>query len=453
MKNRYEIDMLNGSIMPKLISFALPLMASSILQLLFNAVDVITVGQFTGTNALAAVGSTTALINMLINMFTGISLGTNVLAARFFATKQDTEMSETVHTSVAFALYSGIFMAFVGIIFARPLLSLMGTPDNVISQSVLYMKIYFAGMPFFMLYTYCAAILRAIGDTKRPLIILLLSGFLNTGLNLLLVIVFDMGVKGVAIATVASQLLSCILVVICLIRTDAAYRLDIRKLKINMRHLITIFKVGIPAGVQGTVINFSNVLLQSSVNSFGKEAMAGYTSANNVLGFLYVSINSVTQACMSFTSQNYSVRKIRRMKRIHLDCVILELIVSGILGISAFKFGKQILSIFTKDPEVIGYGFEILAITSLTYFICSMMDLVPGALRGMGRSAIPMLFSIIGTVGTRIVWIYLFFPYHRSLDFLFISYPVSWAVTVLMQLICYVIVMVIVNRRYKEATL
>ncbi|MBO7424381.1 MAG: MATE family efflux transporter [Clostridiales bacterium] len=452
MKNRYELDMLNGSIMPKLISFALPLMVSSILQLLFNAVDVITVGQFTGKEALAAVGSTTALINMLINLFTGVSLGTNVLAARFFATKMDKEMSETVHTSVAFALISGIIMAFVGIIFARPLLLLMDTDVAVIDHSVLYMRIYFIGMPFFMLYTYCAAILRAIGDTKRPLIFLLISGILNTGLNLLLVIKFHMGVSGVAIATVASQLLSCILVVICLIRANGPYKLDFRKLKIKWSHLFTIFKIGIPAGVQGTVINFSNVLLQASVNKFGPDAMAGYTSANSVLGFLFVSINSVSQACMSFTSQNYSVRKIKRMKRIHIDCVILELIVSGILGGLAFVFGRQLLHIYTKDAAVIEYGFDILAITSATYFLCSIMDLLPSALRGMGRSAIPMLFSIIGTVGTRIVWIFLLFPHHKSLDFLFISYPASWLVTVLMQLTCYVIVISIINRKYGKTT-
>ena len=303
-----------------------------------------------------------------------------------------------------------------------------------------------------MLYTYCAAILRAIGDTKRPLIFLLISGILNTGLNLLLVIGFNMGVSGVAIATVASQLLSCILVVICLFRAKGSYKLDLRKLKIHWGHLLTIFKIGIPAGVQGTVINFSNVLLQASVNKFGPDAMAGYTSANSVLGFLFVSINSVSQACMSFTSQNYSVRKIKRMKRIHVDCVILELIVSGVLGGSAFIFGRQLLHIYTKDTSVIEYGFDILAITSATYFLCSIMDLLPSALRGMGRSSIPMLFSIIGTVGTRIVWIFLLFPSHKSLDFLFISYPVSWLVTVLMQLTCYVIVIHNVNRKYGKTT-
>ncbi|MBO7449604.1 MAG: MATE family efflux transporter [Clostridiales bacterium] len=447
-KNKFEIDMLNGSIMPKLISFALPLMLSSILQLLFNTVDVITVGNFTGEEALAAVGSTTALINMLINLFTGISIGSNVLAARYFATKMDKEMSETVHTSVAFAIISGILMSIIGIVLARPLLLLMDTPDNVISQSVLYMRIYFIGMPFFMLYTYCAAILRAIGDTKRPLIFLFISGLLNTGLNLLLVIGFDMGVAGVAIATVASQLLSCILVVICLVKTEAVYKLDLKKLKINGHHLLTMFKVGIPAGVQGTVINFSNVLLQSSVNDFGSNAMAGYTSANNVLGYLFVSINSISQACMSFTSQNYSVRKFKRMKRVLKDCVILDIIVAGVLGGLAFLFGSQILRIFTNKQEVIKYGLEILTITSVTYVICGFMDLIPGALRGMGYSSIPMIFSIIGTVGTRIVWIYGLFPHNRTLKFLFVSYPASWILTVMMQLTYYIIALRITKRKY-----
>ena len=449
-KNRFEIDMLNGSIMPKLISFALPLMASSILQLLFNAVDVITVGQFSGSDALAAVGSTTALINMLTNLMIGISLGANVLSARYFATKQDKEMSKTVHTAITFAMISGTIMLIIGIALARPLLLLMDTPSNVIDQSVLYMRIYFLGMPFFMMYNFCAAVLRAIGDTKRPLLFLFISGLLNTGLNLLLVIKFHLGVAGVGIATVASQMLSCILVTTCLMKVEGGYKLDFRKLGIDLSKLKTMCKVGIPAGIQGTVISFSNVLLQSSVNSFGKDAMAGYTSANNVLGFLFVSINSVSQACMSFTSQNFSVRKFKRMNRILKDCFILDLIVAGILGGISFVFARQILGIYSKEAEVISYGLEIMYMTTITYFICGFMDLIPGALRGMGYSSIPMLFSIIGTVGTRIVWIYLLFPYFRSLDFLFISYPVSWTVTVMMQLSYYILVRRKIKAKYGE---
>ena len=299
--------MCNGTIMDKLISFSLPLMLSGILQLMFNAVDIIVVGRFSGSQALAAVGSTTALINVFTNLFIGISLGANVLAARFYAAGKDREMSDTVHTAVTLALVSGIIMAFVGLVFSRWALELMGTPDDVIGQSALYMKIYFLGMPFFMLYNYGAAILRAVGDTKRPLIFLVISGVVNAVLNLLLVIMFHMDVAGVAIATVISQLISCILVLRCLCTSKTSYQLHFGKLRINIIYLKQIFQVGIPAGIQSTVINLSNALLQSSVNSFGSTAMAGYTAANNIFGFLYVAVNSVTQACMSFTSQNYEI--------------------------------------------------------------------------------------------------------------------------------------------------
>ena len=271
--------MCNGSIMDKLISFSLPLMLSGILQLMFNAVDIIVVGRFSGSVALAAVGSTTALINVFTNLFIGISLGANVLAARFFAAGKEKEMSETVHTAITLALISGVIMAFVGLIFSRGALELMDTPEDVIGQSTLYMKIYFLGMPFFMLYNYGAAILRAVGDTKRPLIFLIISGVVNAGLNMILVIVFHLDVEGVAIATVISQLISCVLVLRCLYRSQTSYQLRFSKLKINTAYLKQIFQVGIPAGIQSTVINFSNALLQSSVNSFGSIAMAGYTAA------------------------------------------------------------------------------------------------------------------------------------------------------------------------------
>ena len=290
-KNKYEIDMCNGSIMDKLISFSLPLMLSGILQLMFNAVDIVVVGRFSGREALAAVGSTTALINVFTNLFIGISLGANVLAARFYASGKDEEMSETVHTSILLALISGIIMAFLGVIFARICLELMDTPEDVIDLSALYMRIYFLGMPFFMLYNYGAAILRAVGDTKRPLVFLIISGCANALLNLFFVIICHLSVAGVGIGTVISQLISCILVLRCLYQTEGSYQLRFSSLSINMEYLKQIFQVGLPAGIQSTVINFSNVLLQSSVNSFGSIAMAGYTAANNIFGFLYVSVN------------------------------------------------------------------------------------------------------------------------------------------------------------------
>ena len=316
--NKYEIDMCNGSILDKLISFSIPLMLSGILQLLFNAVDIIVVGRFTGSEALAAVGSTTALINVFVNFFIGISLGSNVLAARFFAAGKDKEMSETVHTAITLALISGVGMGIIGVLAAKGALMLMDTPDNVLNLSTLYMRIYFVGMPFFMLYNYGAAILRAVGDTKRPLLFLIISGSVNVVLNLIFVIRFHMGVAGVAIATVISQAISCVLVLRCLYRTESSYQLRFSRLGMKAKYVKQIFQVGVPAGIQSTIINFSNVLLQSSVNSFGSVAMAGYTAANNILGFLYVSINSVTQACMSFTSQNYAVRRFKSMYKILL---------------------------------------------------------------------------------------------------------------------------------------
>lgn len=435
--NKYEIDMCNGTLMDKLISFSLPLMLSGILQLLFNAVDIIVVGRFTGSQALAAVGSTTALINIFTNLFIGISLGANVLAARFYASGKEKEMSETVHTSITLALISGLVMALAGVLLARFALNLMGTPNDVIDQSVLYMRIYFLGMPFFMLYNYGAAILRAVGDTKRPLFFLVISGMTNAVLNLVLVIVFHMGVAGVAIGTIVSQLISSILVLRCLYTSNTSYRLYFSKLGIKTQYLKQIFQVGIPAGIQSTVINLSNALLQSSVNSFGSVAMAGYTAANNIFGFLYMSVNAITQSCMSFTSQNYGVKKLKRMDRVLLDCMILSVGVTLTLGCGAYFFGPELLKIYTSDADVIRCGVEVLAFTTVPYFCCGIMDLLPGALRGMGYSGVPMILSIIGTVGTRIVWIFGLFPAHRSLSFLFISYPVSWILTILMQAVCF----------------
>lgn len=331
-------------------------------------------------------------------------------------------------------------MAVIGLIFAKGALQLMDTPADVIDLSALYMRIYFLGMPFFMLYNYGAAILRAVGDTKRPLIFLIISGVTNAILNMILVIVFRLGVAGVAIGTVMSQLMSCVLVLRCLYKTDSSYQLRFEKLAIKSVYLKQIFQVGIPAGIQSMVINFSNVLLQSSVNSFGSTAMAGYTAANNLLGFLYMSVNAVTQACMSFTSQNYGVGKYKRMDRVLIDCLILTVAVSGTLGCVVYLFGPQILHIYTSEADVISCGMEILSITTIPYFLCGIMDLFPGSLRGMGYSAVPMVLSVIGTVGTRILWIYGFFPHNRSLFFLFISYPGSWIITIVMQVICYLYV-------------
>lgn len=436
-KNNFEMDMSNGPLMRKLISFSIPLVLSSNLQLLFNAVDIIVVGKFSGSEALAAVGSTTALINLLINLFIGISLGSSVMVGRFYATKEEDKIRDTVHTSIAFGIAGGIIVGVLGFALSGWALELMGTPANVLEQAILYIRIYFVGMPFLMIYNYGAAILRAIGDTKRPLIFLIVAGLINAGLNMILVIEFKLGVVGVGVATVISEFISCVLVLRCLCKAQGSYKLQFSKLRIKLPYLKMLFKIGVPAGIQSVVINFSNVLLQSSVNSFGEIAMAGYTAANNIFGFLYVTINAFSQTCMNFMSQNYGVKKFDRMDKVLKDCIILSVGVTIVLGCGVFVFGDHILKIYTSSPEVIKCGMDIFLYTTTTYFICALMDLFPGAMRGMGYSTIPMILSVIGTVGVRIFWIYCVFPTHHSLDILFISYPLSWLVTVIMQAICY----------------
>ena len=335
------------------------------------------------------------------------------------------------------AAISGMILLVLGVVIARPVLILMDTPEDVLEYAVLYLRIFSLGMPFIMIYNFGAAILRSVGDTKRPLLFLIISGLINAALNMLLVIYCHMAVEGVAIATVISQLISCILVLWCLYKSEGSYQLRFSKLQIKGVYLKQIFQVGIPAGIQSMIINFSNVLLQSSVNSFGSTAMAGYTAANNILGFLYAAVNSITQACMSFTSQNYGVGKYKRMDKVLIDCLILTVVVAGVLGCGSYLLGPEILRIYTEEEKVIRCGMEILSITTVPYFLCGIMDLFPGALRGMGYSAVPMILSIIGTVGMRVVWIFGIFPHYRSLYVLFISYPGSWLFTIIMQVICF----------------
>lgn len=425
--------MCSGTIFPKLVTFIVPLMLSSILQLLFNAADIIVVGRFSGSEALAAVGSTTALVNIVVTVFIGISMGTNVMTARYMAQHDEEKICETVHTSVTFAVLSGLFMILVGITAARPALLLLGSPPEILPLSALYIRIYSLGMPFFMLYNYGAAILRAVGDTRRPMLYLMAAGVINVCLNVFLVAAAGLGVAGVAIATAVSQMISGILVLWCLIRTEGAYRVRRDRLGISLPQLGRIMQIGLPAGVQSGIISISNALLQSSVNSFGATAMAGYTAANNLFGFLWVTVNSISQGCMSFTSQNYGAGETKRMDRILLDCLILNCTLPLVLSNLVYLLGRRIVPIYTDSPEVISSAMAVLSTSMPWYFFCGIMDLIPGALRGLGHSTVPMLLSIIGTVGVRIVWIYGFFPAHHTLSFLFICYPLSWIITILLQ--------------------
>ncbi|MBO4750739.1 MAG: MATE family efflux transporter, partial [Lachnospiraceae bacterium] len=355
-RKSYEIDMCDGPLLGKIVVFYFPLMLSGVLQLLFNAADVIVVGQFAGDEALAAVGSNSPLINLMVNVFIGLSVGTNVLVSRYYGAGQKKELEDMVHTSVLTAAYSGLFLIFVGFFMAKPALHLMGVPEDVIGLSITYVRIYFAGMPVMMAYNFGSAILRAVGDTKRPLYYLLVAGVVNVILNLIFVIFFHMSVAGVALATVISQALSAFLVLRCLIKTKSDYRLDVRKLKIHKDKLLKMIRIGLPAGIQGALFSLSNVLIQSSVNSFGKIAMAGNTAAGNIEGFVYTAMNALHQTSVSFTGQNYGAKKFDRIKRTLIYCISLVIGVGLVLGNGAYIFGGTLLKLYTNNPEAIKYG-------------------------------------------------------------------------------------------------
>lgn len=440
MSSKYTMDMCNGPLLKKIILFAIPLMLSGVLQLLFNAADVIVVGRFTGNEALAAVGSTSSLINLLINLFVGVSVGANVLLGKHIGARDEENASKTVHTAVTFALVVGIAMIFVGFFLSRPLLELMGTPEDVINLSVLYMRIYFVGMPAFMFYNFGAALLRAVGDTKRPLYFLTLAGIINVIFNLIFVIVFHMGVAGVALATIISEGISAFLVFLCLKGADGVLHLDHRSLSFHKDVAIQMMKIGLPAGLQGCIFSVSNVLIQSSVNSFGSIAMAGNTASANLEGFVYNAMNSLYQTSLSFTSQNMGAKKYKRVDKILIECLVIVMIVGIVMGGGAYLIGTSLLSIYSSDPQVISYGLLRMSLICVPYFLCGMMDVFVGSLRGMGYSVMPMLVSLTGTCLFRIVWIFTIFATNRSLFVLYFSYPVSWALTATAHLICYMIV-------------
>ncbi len=437
---KYEIDMCHGPLLGKILVFYIPLMLSGILQLLFNAADIIVVGQFAGNESLAAVGSTGALINLIINLFIGLSVGANVLVARYYGANQQAELKEMVQTAIATSVISGILLVFVGFFVAKPALTLMGTPDDVVGQSVLYMRIYFAGMPFMMAYNFGAAVLRAVGDTKRPLYYLLIAGIVNVILNLIFVIYFSMHVAGVATATVISQAISAVLVIRCLLKTDSVYKLELKGIKISMDKLGKMFKIGLPAGVQGALFSISNVLIQSSVNSFGSVAMAGNTAGSNIEGFVYTSMNAFYQSAISFCGQNYGAKEYKRVGKALFICEVLVILVGLLLGNGAYLAGGTLLKLYSSDPEVISYGILRMRYISVIYFLCGMMDVMVGGLRGIGYSIMPMLVSLTGACLFRIVWIYTIFQEVRTLPCLYISYPISWILTFSVHLICFLIV-------------
>ncbi len=433
----YEMDMCKGPLLSKIVVFAMPLMLSGILQLLFNAADIVVVGRYAGSQSLAAVGSTSSLINLLVNAFIGLSIGTNVLVAQSYGAQKLKDLEEIVHTSILLGMICGGFLTVLGICIAGTVLTWMGTPDDVLPLSVLYIRIFFLGVPATLVYNFGAATLRAVGDTKRPLYFLFFAGVINVCLNLIFVIAFSMGVAGVALATVVSQYVSAFLVVRCLMGTDAPYRLIPRNLRIVKGRMVMIARIGIPAGLQGMIFNISNVLIQSSVNSFGSIAMAGNTAASNIEGFVYTSMNAIYQTALSFTSQNCGARKYDRVSRILWYCLGLVLVVGIVMGNGAVLLGHRLLGIYSSEADVIQYGMYRMRIIGGTYFICGLMDVMVGMLRGMGRSVVPMFISIAGACGLRVIWIFTVFAMNRTPQVLYTSYPVSWTITLIAYIVYY----------------
>ncbi len=443
MNNKYEIDMCNGNLFWKILKFSIPLALMGILQLLYNAADLIVVGNFSGDkDALGAVGSTSALINLIVNLFMGLSVGTNVVVAKLYGSKDYSKLSSIVHTSLLSSFIIGILLGVFGYLFSGNLLHLM---HNDLKLSKIYLEIYFIGMPVNLLYNFAAAILRAVGDTKRPLYYLTISGIINILLNLLFVVAFNMSVAGVAIATVISQVVSCVLVMITLFKTKQPYRFRFHELRIDGKALWEITKIGLPAGIQSSIFSISNVIIQSSVNQFGTIAMNGNSAAQSVEGFVYTSMNSVYHAALAFTSQNYGAKCEKNIKKITIYSLIIVTMIGLMMGVPLFIFGKQVLTIYTKIPEEIKVGYIRLHYLCLPYFLCGIMDVMVGILRGLGYSTVPMIVSILGVCGFRILWIYAIFyqitdfSSYTHLNYLYISYPISWIITFVAHLISYYI--------------
>lgn len=448
MRKSYEMDMCSGPLFSKLILFSIPLILSSILQLLFNTADIIVVGRFSGPQALAAVGSTSSLINLLINLFMGISIGANVVLARYYGARDYRSASETVHTAMVTAMVGGVIMVFVGILLSEPMLKLMGTPDDVLSLAVLYIRVYFLGMPAFMVYTFGASVLRALGDTKRPLYYLTVSGIINVIFNLVFVMVFHMGVAGVALATIIAQWISAAFILISLEQSEGVLHFGIKDFEFHKDKLFEMLRVGLPAGLQGIIFNISNVLIQSSINSFGSTVVAGNTAASNIESFVYVSMNSVYQTALSFTSQNYGGKQFHRIDKILMQCLLIVTVVGFVMGYGAYLAGNTLLGIYSTSDQVIQYGLARLGVVSANYFICGIMDVFVGSLRGIGYSIIPMLVSLAGACLFRIVWIFTIFEMYHTQFSLYISYPISWIITSSIHLLCYLLLR---KRAFKRA--
>lgn len=442
MRGKHEIDMTEGSLWGKIAAFTVPLMITGFLQLLYNAADNVVVGRFAENReaSLAAVGSTGALINLIVNLFIGLSVGTSVVVAQYKGAQKDQAVQETVHTSVTISVIFGFILMIIGLVLAKPLLRLMDSPEDVIDLAALYMRIYFIGMPVNMLYNFGSAVMRAVGDTRRPMFILIVSGMINVVLNLVFVIVFHMDVAGVALATIISQAVSAVAVVICLMNNEDCTKLHLKKLGINLKRVKELAESGMPAGIQGMLFSLSNVLIQSSVNSFQSTFMAGNAAAGNIEGFVYAMMNTFYQASLTFCGQNVGAKKYHRVGKITLICGVYVTVLGLVMGIGVYKCGHALISIYNENENVIAAGLIRLKYVCQPYFFCGLMDMLVGSLRGMGKSVMPMIVSLLGACALRVVWIYTVFRLDPRPEVLYISYPISWFVTAAVHFICFLVV-------------
>ena len=447
---RNEMDMTTGPLMKKLVAYAVPVVITGILQLLFNAADVIIVGRYAGRTALAAVGSTTSLINLIVNLFMMTSIGVNVAVARYYGAHEPMEVSKTVTTAMTMSVIIGLFVGIFGIVASRPMLVLMESPADVLDQAALYLRIYFMGIPAFMVYNFGAAVLRAVGDTQRPMKFLTIAGIINVILNLITVVGFKMGVAGVAIATAVSQYVSAAFIVMSLVTTESCLHLEVKELRIYKDKLVEILRIGLPAGLQSLLFSITNVMIQASVNTFGSTIMAGSSAASNIDGFIYTAMNAVTQTAMAFTGQNMGARKYERIGRILGRCILLVTLVGGIMGVLCSLFRNGLINIYANgDPEVIYWGAQRMLIVALPYFIFGISDTIVGVVRGMGNSTLPMIISIFGVCAFRVLWLYTAFAAEPTFAVLMLGYPVSWIVTLLGQGLCYLLTKKKIIARYE----
>lgn len=451
LKRNHEIDMVNGPLTGKIILFSVPLMLSGLLQLFYNATDMIVVGRYTGSTALAAVGSTSSVINLAVNMFSGLSIGTSIALSQYIGAGDKKSASETVHTSIAISLILGTILAIASIFFAKPILTAMGSPKDILPQAVTYLKIYFMGSPAILLYNYGSAIMRTSGDTNRPLYILAFSGLINVSLDLLLVIKFRLGTLGVALATIAAQYLSAALVFITLLRNEDVCKLVFHKIKISRRKLKQLMYLGIPTSIQSTMFSISNIIFQSTINSFGSLVIAGSSAASSIEGFVYAAMNAFSQASLVFSGQNYGAKKLKRLNRIILICSSLIMAVWIILTV-IFKFWqRELLAIYLpNDHDAIKYGIIRLSYIMGTYFLCGIMEILVGSLRGMGKSILPAMVSLAGVCLLRIVWLCTVFKLVPTLDCLYASYPISWTITAAIHFMCYALMYRKTKKRLEE---